>query len=85
MKFLFGATLLALGALIANESAMAHQAVGDDDDADAFLLNRQPNVELEPVLKFEKTSTKHPVVHAFSGSTKKARGHLIVYRNKNNN
>lgn len=85
MKFLFGTALLAFSSLLTSESAMAHQAVGDDDDGDAYLLNRQAKIELEPVKQIEKTSAKHPVVHSFSGHQRKTRGHLIVFRNKINN
>lgn len=85
MKFLFGAALIAVGSFLANEPAMAHQAVAEDDDGDAYLLNRKANVDLEPITKVERTSVKYPIVHAFSGSTKKTRGHLIVFTNKLNN
>ena len=44
---------------------MAHQAVGDEDDGDAYLLNRQPPVDLEPLTKVEKTSAKYPLLHSF--------------------
>ena len=71
-KFIFGtATLIAFGTFLANDPAMAHQAVSDEDDGDAFLLNRQAPVDLEPVTKFEKTSAKFTVMHAFSGSPMK--------------
>lgn len=87
MKFHLGVALVAFSGFMANESyfATAHQAVGDEDDQDSYLLNRQGAPELETIGKFEKTTSKHEIVHAFQGQSRKQRGHLIISRNKNTN
>lgn len=67
--------------LLSNHQARAHKSVGDDDDdMGAANIKKEP-VGLEPIKKFEKTSTKHEIWHSFAGHDKKKRGHLIVYRN----